>query len=99
MVADLKKGIWIGGSTTWVHVAMVYRGPNNGQGVTVFKNGQSVGDDKHRSTTTTAAPGTLMIGKLFTGNNAGYCRCQVDELLIWNRQLTSSEINWIKNIV
>ena len=50
---------------------MVYKGPNNGQGVIVYKNGQSVGDDKHRSATITGAPGTLMIGRLFTGNNAG----------------------------
>ena len=81
-------------------MALVYRGPDNHQGgIVVYKNGQSVGDDTLKSGGVGSGSGPLMIGRLFTRNhNAGYCKCQVDELLIWNRQLERSEIDRIRNI-
>ena len=64
------------------------------------KNGQYAGNDRSKSGDVGTGSGPLMIGRLFTRNhNPGYCKCQVDELLIWNRQLSGSEISWIKNIV
>ena len=77
---------------------MVYRGPDNWQGIAMYMNGQYSGDDKDKSGPVAAASGTLMIGRLFTENNHfGYCKCQVDELLIWNRQLSENEITRVKD--
>ena len=35
---------------TWIHVAMIYKGPTDGQGISIYKDGLHVGDDDQQHT-------------------------------------------------
>ena len=83
---------------TWMHAALVYRGPNQGKGVRLYVNGLPVGEDSTRAPIDTApADGRLKISKLFEGNGQN-SPATIDELLFWNRQLSQAEITAINNL-
>ena len=77
---------------TWLHVALVYKGPAEGDGL-------PAGDDTTRDPVTTVpADGRLKISKLFEEGNGHNSPATIDELLFWNRQLSQAEITAIKNL-
>ena len=84
---------------TWLHVAIVYRGPNESEGFTVYHDGVDMG----RSVTTKTSynytgTSTVKIGRLHDEpGSALYGSAYVDELLFFNYQLSPSQINMIKN--
>ena len=83
---------------TWIHVGYVFRGPSNGQGIRVYKDGIYENAGSQKASWSTGTPsGVLKIGRLFEGSDAKYSRAQVDELMFWNRQLSEDEIRTIKN--
>ena len=70
---------------------MVYRGPDVGKGIVAYKDGVRVGDET-RGTSYQGAEnpdsGELLIGRLFKEPGIGqFGKCEVDELLIWNKKL------------
>ena len=79
----------------WIHLALVYKGPENQyQGTIIYRDGiqkdssvnkQDYDGQKHSS-------GVFKIGRLFEDPNSRYSRVMVDELSIWNRQLDQTEI-------
>ena len=78
-----------------MHVALVYKGPENGQGISVYLDGEHVRDGNERkSYEHQAAPsGVLKIGKLFERTTeARYGKLIMDELFIWNQQLSPTYI-------
>ena len=81
----------------WIHVALVYSGPNDGQGIRVYHNGAHQRDDTAKYPQATGTPpGILKIGKRYDHlGNAQYGRVTVDELTLWNRQLSEKEIQSI----
>ena len=82
--------------TGWFHLAMVFHGPNEGEGITVYHDGVQVASD------TTKWPysfppyrpgdGTFVIGRFYTDRGEDYSSVEVDELTLWNRNLTQQEI-------
>ena len=87
--------------SAWIHVVLVYRGPENGQGISIYHNGELQGNDASRSNASNqAAPsGVLKIGKLFENpTSARYAKLIMDELLIWNKQLSLTEIQEVMQI-
>ena len=81
---------------TWMHVALVYRGPN--EEIRLYVNGLPAGEDSTRAPIATApADGRLKISKLFEGNGQN-SPATIDELLFWNRQLSQAEITAINNL-
>ena len=79
----------------WIHVVLVYRGPENGQGISVYHNGELQGNDVWRSNANNqAAPsGVLEIGKLFERQtDARHAKLIMDELLIWIQQVSPADI-------
>ena len=84
---------------TWLHVAIVYRGPNEGEGITVYHDGINKGSNTTRDSRITVTPsGIVKIGRRFDEpGNAVYGSSHVDELLFFNYQLSQPEIVIIKN--
>ena len=85
----------------WIHLALVYKGPENEyQGTIIYRDGIQKDSSvnkwpydglKHPS-------GVFRIGRLFENPNSWYSRVMVDELSIWNRQLTQTEIHAVKEM-
>lgn len=73
----------------WTHVAMVYDAPNNK--VWLYVNGIPQGSDD--VTPSWAARGPLQIGRaLWHGNYTDYFHGSIDEVALWQRQLSDDEI-------
>ena len=73
----------------WFHLVVVCLGPNNGQGLVVYVNGTEVDRDVLRSASLfQPGNGQLVIGK---GNDL-HSSVAVDELTLWNRELSDQEI-------
>ena len=73
----------------WVHAVMIYYGPNTG--IRVHVNG-GVKTDKGRSASSKeASSGHVVIGRRYVTVNEKYCSVTVDELMLWNRSLTTEE--------
>ena len=78
-------------SSEWVHSVTNFYGPNNGQGIRIYHNGQLIGYD---STRTTPNPSKSPVnGKIAIGNfDDRYASVQVDELFFFNRPVSTAEI-------
>ena len=79
---------------TWMHVAIVYKGPNDDEGITVYHDGINKGSDTAKHSYSPAnATGIVKIGRRFDEpGSAQYGPVYLDELLFFNRQLNQSEI-------
>lgn len=73
-------------ASQWDHYAAVY----NNQSMTLYKNGVSVGTNTNAYTGTVQAALPIYIGRAISG---GYIAANIDDVGIWNRALTTSEIN------
>ena len=83
----------------WFHVALVYHGPNDGEGITVYHDGTQVEhDDTRYNRSYTTGPGSMVIGRKYTNRDDYYTSVVVDELTMWNRQLSVQEIQDIFNL-
>ena len=85
---------------TWFHITMIYRGPNEGEGFTVYHDGVNNGNDTTKGSYTRNPPsGKVKIGRIFDEPGTTYygSAC-VDELLFFNQQLFDSEIITIMNM-
>ena len=81
--------------STWIHVALVYGGPEIRQGISVYHNGELQGTDTQGiNANITAVPSdVLKIGKMFEKpTEVRYAKLIMDELLIWNQQLSQTDI-------
>ena len=86
-------------TNTWIHVTMIYRGPNNDQGIEVYQDGVIKASSTMRSSITTAIPsGILKIGRLFNGIiDSNLASISMDELMFFNYQLNQTGIHMIIN--
>ena len=85
-------------TNTWLHVAIVYRGPNDGEGLTVYHDGVYMGNDTTKWSYNCTGTGTVKIGRRYDEPGyAYYGSAYVDELLFFNYQLSPSQINMTKN--
>ena len=86
---------------SWIHVTMIYRGPNSGEGITVYHDAVEVGSDTVPYTLyTVTSSGMFKIGRKFDPpGDKQYGTMYMDELLFWNRILHQTEIEMVKNMV
>ena len=86
---------------TWTHFGLVYKGKSDGEGISVYQNGNWKRDDFNSKFMITGHPsGILKIGKLHeSGFSPSYSSAEVDELMFWNRQLTDQEIATIADMI
>ena len=76
----------------WVHSVMIYSGPNTG--IRVHVNGD-VKTDNSRGTSSKEAlnsSGRVVVGRRYVETDKAYCSTMVDELMLWNRSLTTREV-------
>ena len=88
---------------SWVHAVMNYVGPNEGQGIRIYNDGQLVGSDTTKTNEANLpSDGRIVIGRAdlhlvgtttFLSFSASV---EVDELLIFHRTLTEPEIILLK---
>ena len=74
--------------TRWVHSVMVYRGVE--QGITAYQDGSLIGSDTSRvPATRITGNGEVVIGRRI---GTKYASVLVDEIKMYNRQLSQEEI-------
>ena len=77
----------------WFHSVMNYIGPNNGQGIQVFQNGESVANATTlHSIPTIPGDGEIAIGKFHIAIQGDYGSVAVDELVFFEQVLSLEEI-------
>ena len=82
--------------TDWYHLALVYHGPNDGQGISIYHDGNLIKNDASKALRDREeSRGTVVIGKLYTDTDQHYGSVMVDELTFWNKQLLPAEIQAI----
>ena len=75
-----------------------YIGPNNGEGIRWYQNGQEVTND----TTKAGGPylpgdSRVVLGRFTTDRDEKYSSVEVDDLIYFNAALTSSDVQSIYN--
>ena len=80
-------------SDAWYHMAIVFHGPNEGEGISIYHNAVLMKNDATKQTNTYPdSSGIVIIGKRYTDRDEHYGSVMVDELTFWERQLTLAEI-------
>ena len=84
--------VYSGTTTGWVHSVMVYHGV--GQGITVYQYGSQIGKDTSKNPEfKPRGNGQVLIGKRNGGGGNRYTSASVDDIKLYNRQLTQQEIS------
>ena len=83
----------------WLHLAGVYYGSSEGEGITLYLNGIQVANDTTRATASSVIPesGKLVVGRKRSEINDIYASVEVDEILFFNRKLSAPEVQMIYN--
>ena len=78
----------------WFHVVFNFIGPNYGQGLRIYYNGDYYGVEQRlmEIESNGDADGKVVIGRAFYEQNDLYASVQVDELLFFNAALAEAEI-------
>ena len=85
--------------TSWFHLALVFHGPEEGQGITVYTNGTPAAAPSLRGTNHTRNSwGIVLIGRLRTDQGPNYASLMADELTFWNRQLRDEEVEALRDM-
>ena len=75
----------------WVHSVMVYH--EAGQGISVYHDGSKIGTDTDKaSKSTVAGSGRVEIGRRVLPGGTYYASTYVDEIKLYNRELSENEI-------
>ena len=85
--------------TGWTHFVLNYLGPNIGEGIWIYYNGNQVASQTTRYTYLQhpAGEGRIVIGRAFPDQDRDYASLQVDELIFFNQSLSDNEIKQIYN--
>ena len=88
--------------TRWTHIVLNYIGPDNGQGIRGYVNGQEVasGTTKHPRSYP-AGDGRIVVGRFTTDRDLDqlYSSIQIDELIFFNKALSTTDIKLLYNVV
>ena len=73
---------------------MNYIGPNDGEGVRIYYDGEEVASGTTKSSSSySAGDGKITVGRYYTNVNTLYASVQVDELVFFNQTLSNDNIN------
>ena len=82
----------------WTHFVLNYIAPNRGEGIRIFYNGAEVASGTTKSEGSySTGDGKIVVGRFDTINDEHYASVYVDELIIFNRSLSSVEISTMYN--
>ena len=77
----------------WTHVVINYIGPENGQGIRIYYDGEQADSDTTRTADSKLpGDGRIVIGRYHTDWDDRYASVQLDELIFFNMKLSESEI-------
>ena len=81
----------------WTHIVMNYIGPNDGEGIRIYYNGTQVASGTNLiryfdQSVSKSGDGRIVVGRPFTDKDERYVSIQVDELIFFNRALTTDEV-------
>ena len=83
----------------WTHLVLNYIGPNNGQGVRMFIDGQEVASGTTQiSRSGSVGDGRVVVGRTFI-NHQLHSSVQVDELVFFNQALSLDQIRTLYSVV
>ena len=74
---------------TWTQVVLIYNGVHGG--VRLHVNGEAKNMEEKETNHKIKNFGGVVIGRRYVETDQGYCSTMVDELMLWNRSLTSQE--------
>jgi hypothetical protein len=79
----------------WYHAAFVYEGSRSA--VTVYLNGAAVGAHSESASSITAFPSPMWVGCLPEGGPSQGFTGLLDEVAVWHRALSASEVAALAN--
>ena len=87
-------------SSGWFHVAVVFHGTSDGQGVKIHVESSSWRIDTLGSTGKTYhnSTGTVVLGRVFVNNEGSNGDFAIDELTFWNRKLSDQEVELLRSV-
>ena len=86
--------------TGWTHIVVNYIGPNNGEGIRIFYDGQEVMNSTvKKGGPYPAGDGRIVVGRTFTDEDRFYASMQIDELIFFNKALSTNDIKLLYNVV
>ena len=77
-----------------------YIGPEDGEGIRIYIDGQPAGSSSSYDPLEPMAPsgdGRVIVGRYYTDDDSFYATVDVDELLFFNEALTDDQVTKIKN--
>ena len=84
----------MGQSNEWIHIALNFIGPEEGEGIIIYQDGIQIATDERKIIENfSATSGKIVIGRAYTYVDELYTNAQVDEFLFFNQQLTMAEIS------
>ena len=81
--------------TQWFHLVLNYLGPD--QGATIYQDGEEHLHQGLQDVTQTAGTGIVVIGRHSPVSDDRYTSVMMDELMFFNRKLTSNEAQILYN--
>ena len=75
-----------------------FSGPNGGEGIRIFYDGQKVTSDTSKTAQSrSAGDGRIVVGRINTDKDDRYSSVQIDELIYFNITLADTEVKSIYN--
>ena len=72
----------------WIHLILTYTGPNQIQGLRLYKDGTLVDLDSFKSAYMyTTGDGRVVVGKNYIDTDDAYTSVEIDELIFFNQAL------------
>ena len=77
----------------WTHVVVNYIGPDNGQGIQIYYDGQIRDSNEAKQTSMfETGNGFIAVGKRLHDKQEGYASLEIDELALFNTTLSDDVI-------
>ena len=81
--------------TGWTHIVFNYIGDDDGQGIRVY--GMEVVSDATRDVARSAGDGRIVVGRRWTDQDTYYASMEIDELIFFNKALSTTDIELLYN--
>ena len=77
----------------WNHITVNFLGPENGQGIRIYRNGlQDASDESTYPVTVATGDDITVVGRYYTNQDNYYATLEIDELAFFNAKLNEDQI-------
>ena len=96
MVTDGRFYVEINKRTSWTHIVLNYIGPEDGQGIQIYVDGDLTGsDDTRKLEMYSPGDGRVVVGRSNTHESVNYASVEMDELVFFNTKLNVEDVKMI----